>query len=992
MSGSDRDDKTGIFKQTRTRVFEKRIQVQMPSGKIYGPYTRDEVLGFIESKRIRGEEKILYEGDLLWRPIGTDPEFFDAIQAIISGKKIKRAETKAEEVSGFSNHDEKTRASSRGTQTELLSPSEKLSEKTRITDAKNIDRVDESPRHLPDVPFEVRGTEEKLPLASQNVGTGVPNEALLKKKKASLLGWVLVAALLVVLTYVLMQPSDGPPRPSVSSKGPVSQLRISAAFNYTRSLTDTIRGFSVDQIEIPKELNKVPLRGRFVFSLNTRDAVLRIKQALTDETAPERKTSAFWQQLTMDLHLLGLKIQVVDVSSGRALINKSQELIEKLKSSQFWDEDTARLHELLVAHATGDWNKLIQEADLSSYPIAAWLKADANWWSSWAENKFKKVPAEAVYGLSAELEVISKIRDAFLKEDPQIATWLLQLASIDPESPYLWFVSAQLNWRKSKSVKVDGAYRDFMVGLGALSLYPPAIQLEYWGQFAEFLKSYARSETFAKALTNVELLSRGNIGKASGNKKWWDMQEEGLDAKSIADEILERSSRGILNDRDRAALLVLGQALEGGEDYLFVVGTHFCFEERWSEAEKIFDNVLSRDSKNKDALFGKIWALARQFRFVEAQDVYDRFLRLSRGDLVHLRSRGLIHYLGREFDVAHKIFEDYLKQKPNDAWALYFNAETYFAQKDYVSCVKAANLAKMQGRGELGFRAELLFYQCRVKANLGIKDSLENLARMVRESPDSLPLRILFIQIMNESELRKDALRTLEESLTYFPFSAKLKIAAGKFYEAQGQISRALEYFYQAAQLEPSSGEPWVKMGQVLESQGNYQQAAQNYETAARVQPGYPEIYLFAARAYEKAGNKVEAAVFYEKEISARPEALATFVEAAEFFLRNNTPKKVPEIYRKFQRGFQEDPQALVRLAQAYDAMGDSANAKAFASRAVAGAPENPFVNLTLANILDRAGEYHLAKRYYQIYLEYLPQAPDAEEIRSRLSKAPYSN
>jgi hypothetical protein len=117
MSGSDRDDKTGIFKRKRTRVFEKRIQVQMPSGKIYGPYTRDEVLGFIESKRIRGEEKILYEGDVLWKAIGTDPEFFDAIQAIISGKKYKRAEPEAEEVSGFPDQDEKTRASVRGTQT-----------------------------------------------------------------------------------------------------------------------------------------------------------------------------------------------------------------------------------------------------------------------------------------------------------------------------------------------------------------------------------------------------------------------------------------------------------------------------------------------------------------------------------------------------------------------------------------------------------------------------------------------------------------------------------------------------------------------------------------------------------------------------------------------------------------------------------------------------------------------------------------------------------
>ncbi len=263
---------------------------------------------------------------------------------------------------------------------------------------------------------------------------------------------------------------------------------------------------------------------------------------------------------------------------------------------------------------------------------------------------------------------------------------------------------------------------------------------------------------------------------------------------------------------------------------------------------------------------------------------------------------------------------------------------------------------------------------------------------MIRENPDNLPLRILFVELMNESRLFEDATRVLEDSLKYFPFSAKLKLAAGSIYDAQGIPRKSIEYYTQAAKLEPSSAEPWVRIGKVLQRQDRFVEAAKNFELAARIQPTYPEIYLFAAKAYEQAGMIQETAYSYAREIEARPAAVGTFVEAAEFFLRNNAPEKIPEIYKKFSGGFEEDPRALVRLAQAYNVMGDLGNAKVFASRAVSGNPDNPYANLIFANILDRAGEYVLAKRYYETYLSLMPLAEDGPSLRQKLSQPPYSN
>jgi hypothetical protein len=73
-----------------TQVRSRKIQVRMPSGKIYGPYQRAEILAFIQARKIAGEESILIEGTQDWKPITSDPEFFDALKdSIFGATKVK---------------------------------------------------------------------------------------------------------------------------------------------------------------------------------------------------------------------------------------------------------------------------------------------------------------------------------------------------------------------------------------------------------------------------------------------------------------------------------------------------------------------------------------------------------------------------------------------------------------------------------------------------------------------------------------------------------------------------------------------------------------------------------------------------------------------------------------------------------------------------------------------------------------------------------------
>jgi hypothetical protein len=61
---------------------EKKIQVRMASGKIYGPYSREEVIKYIRKKKLKGDEEVFVLGESSWQKLSADPEFFDVLQEI----------------------------------------------------------------------------------------------------------------------------------------------------------------------------------------------------------------------------------------------------------------------------------------------------------------------------------------------------------------------------------------------------------------------------------------------------------------------------------------------------------------------------------------------------------------------------------------------------------------------------------------------------------------------------------------------------------------------------------------------------------------------------------------------------------------------------------------------------------------------------------------------------------------------------------------------
>ena len=984
----------GLGLDSKTKVkLESKIQVRMSFGKIYGPYTKTEVLEFIAAKRIKGEEEILVEGERNWRSISSDVDFYDALQAAVFGVKVP-VKAKSKELTKTAVNPERLEAPK--TQSSSAPKPEK---KKRESAAKpGVEK--------PSDPKELRASAGQpatlaSSLASPLASTGAPASAsgasksslslaqgfsippFIKPQKAkpnfALIG--LIAAVAAMGFYIFTKGSA----PKV-----VSLESFDSSLQYGRSLVIAMKGKTVRTPNIPE--NILPST-QFAFpeGFGAHVWAQDLKELDLETSVQRRSSAAYLARWAWDTLWLGMCVEALDASSGKDLKASAKQIVAFLESKKLMSSEAQKLFKAAGHFESGSFEGALKALDSSNLEIGQWLKEEAAWQLFWANGgkgaAVKRVNEE--YS-SLKLEAVAQVRSAFLgRHIAQFQNWALQLASEDPLSLSLWFSLAQANWRMAKN-EIQRANRLFLTGLNVLSLYPLAWQKNYWAQYSEFLAAFARQATVAKAQANALMVSAGGIASASNSPKWWDLGAEDLDVNALGRDVLARTKSGSPTANDLATLYVLGFSMRDGKEYLYTTAQYYLFRENWSRAKHIIDSALVVDANYLDAFGELLWYHASRFEFDQAFTAYDKIKTNPKGFEVLAKFEGILQFFGREYDAAEAQLSTYLRNVPNDGLAHFFRARNFEALEKNGECVKAANLARVHGTGDVRSFGTLLFYRCRVLAKAGVSEVLKDLRRLLVDEPDNLALMTELARAYTNADVPDQAEQLLRDAVGRFPRSYELRMALAHVYEKRKDFDKAVAFYQRSKKDRPELAEPNIMIGKIFLDQQRYLEAAQNFETAGQIQPDFPEVFLFAARAYAKDGKTKEAAQLYAKEIDERPAVLASFIEAAEFLLESNSPAEVPKLFQKFKADFQDDPRVLTRLAQSYLATQDYDQAQSTAASALAGNPNLPEANRVLGYVFDQQSQPEMARQYFEKYIRLLPQAVDADSIREKLENPPY--
>lgn len=994
---SSKKDKSKLFslsRKTKSNIETKKISIRFPSGKIYGPYTRIEIIDFLQKRQLKGNEEILYFGDSEWIPLSADVELFDWLKRRLDRKNLEFEITehtkKAPQTVATKRIDVKTQkkevVESNKEAKKKKKPKKPLVNKEKQSiDEPSIQYV--NPNDLAETPNVDWHSIEESKL--QKAANALKKPATAKKNKAM---WPVLLVFGIAILGIMFSGEDGISLPF----GNDDNIEFKSAYFKPISILTKKALIRPPTPPINKKLS-AGIRFAENRGFGAEHWFGRLEDLQQNISNPEKANRLdFWYSWAWNLLWAASTLESSNKHQAEVFYKGSEKIYSSIQEnlSDEWKTMYLSAQNILL----GNWALAYNDLAVVTEEQGQWLRQLCFWMDFWQNGaKSQLSPLDRKNYRNSYLFASTSIMHAFLQKDSQFVNGLIQLVEIQARSPLLWWMAAEWQWRVA-GANVQLSNKFFVVGLATLSLWPRVMQSVMWGEYTRFLSTYGRQQTSEQSMQNTKLLN-DNDSTSAFKDRWWDLDDKSFNLSLIAEDSFKKiEQQGVLSEelnvikpRDIAILQVLGYVLDGKERYLNEVGYHFAFLQDWDKARELFQEAHILNENNLDAVGGILWTYARQFQFDNAFNVLDEIERNRSWARQAQKYRAVIFANGRDYKSAMTSFNEYIRSDPLDGWGHYYKAIMLFETEDYMNCIKSANIAMLNASGQLKLRSKLLLLRARVKSGYQKRTALKELKSLAQTYPQNIAITENYVRALADANRLRDAIIHAAKVKEQFPRSYEVRILLGDLFSQKKEFDKAILLYQRAGKERPNNAISYIKIARIFEEQLKYKQAAQNFLTAGSKDPSYPEVWLFAARMYRKANQVKKAAQMYAKELESRPSVLSTFVEAAEFLLENHAPQEVPKLFQQFSESFHDDPRVMVLLAKAYLALENFSQAKSAAEIVLGVDDGNAEAHRVMAYSFDKLGNYPIAKHHFKKYLKLYPVAPDANFIEKKLSESPYS-
>ncbi len=213
--------------------------------------------------------------------------------------------------------------------------------------------------------------------------------------------------------------------------------------------------------------------------------------------------------------------------------------------------------------------------------------------------------------------------------------------------------------------------------------------------------------------------------------------------------------------------------------------------------------------------------------------------------------------------------------------------------------------------------------------------------------------------------------QTLNAAPYRAPKGARLAYERGLEAERKGKTADARRYFERAVQIYPKFASAWFLLGGVLEKENEHSAAREAFIKATNIDPKFLSPYLALASMAAKQENWVEARNITDHILELDPLNHAS-IAGGIWDLDPGNPADA-YFYNALANyklnNFQEAEKSALKAEQRVDLNG-----------------RFPQLHLLLADLFNRKNKYDLAISEIQTYLELVPNAQDAEQVREQLA------
>jgi len=257
-----------------------------------------------------------------------------------------------------------------------------------------------------------------------------------------------------------------------------------------------------------------------------------------------------------------------------------------------------------------------------------------------------------------------------------------------------------------------------------------------------------------------------------------------------------------------------------------------------------------------------------------------------------------------------------------------------------------------------------------------------------RQVPQAaIDLRITMGEIYMLDERYKQAEDLYRQAIGLDPNSKRALIALGKVLQAQNQASLALEFFLKAAVLDPSDAEPIYASGMLYADTGKLNEAAKQFERVLKINFRYPKAHSALGRVALKRGDTKKALEEALQERTMNPDLADSYTLAAEAYFNMHQYSNCAAEYQKAIQRAGQGTVILVRMARCYRLAGALEAAQSLLRQAISIESGNPEIYKEQGAIFHMRGVPDEAIGSYETYLRLAPNAADRAEVEGRIRK-----
>lgn len=224
----------------------------------------------------------------------------------------------------------------------------------------------------------------------------------------------------------------------------------------------------------------------------------------------------------------------------------------------------------------------------------------------------------------------------------------------------------------------------------------------------------------------------------------------------------------------------------------------------------------------------------------------------------------------------------------------------------------------------------------------------------------------------------EEALSAYKKAIKIRPNDAFIYISIGNILQTMGDYDNAYSSFMQAQQIYPEYKYNYLNIANIEYFRKNYQGAIENYTIFLNAYPDHPDASENLANVYYVSGQPEKACEIYSSIYKKYPSAFKDYVQYGMALFDTKQYKAAGEILSKALEDNKDDEAILVKLALAYQYIGENDKSFEYYTKTFALNPELTAMRFDYANLLGNMGKNAAAIEEYNKYIKAFPNDANA--------------